>query len=149
LRTSRLSRLAVDANPILSALIGGAALRVFQACPERVGELATTEHTVREVLEYIPELAKKPRVQKAGISEADLYFALVTAPLTIYTRGFYEEELEAAHKEIGERDPEDVDLLALALKLNAPIWSNDQHFRGLKVKWWTTARLLLHLGLES
>ena len=124
-------------------------MRVFRACPERVGELATTEHTVREVIEYIPELARKPRVREAGITEADLYFALVVAPLTIYTREFYEEKLEAAYKEIGERDPEDVDLLALALKVRAPIWSNDQHFRGLKVKWWTTARLLQHLGLES
>jgi len=147
LRTSRLSRLAVDANPILSALIGGAALQVFQACPERVGELATTEHTVREVIEYIPELAQKPKVREARIAEADLYFALIVAPLTIYTREFYEEKLEAAHKQIGERDPEDVDLLALALKLRSPIWSNDQHFREVKVKWWTTARLLQHLGL--
>jgi len=147
LRTSRLSRLAVDANPILSALIGGAANRVFRACPERVGELATTEHTVREVIEYIPELARKPKVQKAGITEADLYFSLVVAPLTIYTREFYEEKLEVAYQQIGERDPEDVDLLALALKLGASVWTNDQHFREAKVKWWTTARLLRHLGL--
>ena len=76
MRTSRLSRLAVDTNPILSALIGGAALRVFRACPERVGELATTEHTVREVIEYVPELVKKPKVQEAGITEVDLYFDL-------------------------------------------------------------------------
>jgi len=128
-------------------LIGGAALRVFQACPERVGELATTEHTVREVIEYIPELARKPKVREARITEADLYFALVVAPLTIYTREFYEEKLEAAYKRIGERDPDDVDLLALALKLGAPVWTNDQHFREAKVKWWTTARLLRHLGV--
>ena len=147
MRTSRLSRLAVDANPILSALIGGAALRVFRACPERVGELATTEATVREVIEYIPELAKKPKVREAGITEADLYFALVVAPLTIYTREFYEEKRGAAHKRIGERDPDDVDLLALALKLGAPVWTNDQHFRDTGVKWFTTARLLRHLGL--
>jgi len=55
-------------------LIGGAALRVFRACPERVGELATTEPTVWEVIEYIPEPAQKPKVREAGIAEADLYF---------------------------------------------------------------------------
>lgn len=147
MKTSTLSRLVVDANPILSALIGGAANRVFRACPERVGELATTEHTVREVIEYIPELAQKPKVREAGITEADLHFALVVAPLTIYSREFYEEKREAAYKQIGERDPDDVDLLALALKLGAPVWTNDQHFREAKVKWWTTARLLRHLGL--
>lgn len=147
MKTSRLSRLVVDANPILSALIGGAARRVFQACPERVGELATAEHTVREVIEYIPELTQKPRLQESGITEADLYFALAVAPLTTYAREFYEDQLETARRKIEMRDPEDVDLLALALKLKAPIWSNDQHFRGVTVKWWTTARLLRHLEL--
>ncbi len=132
---------------ILSALIGGAAQHIFLAYPEFVKELATTEHTVREVIGYIPKLAKKPTVRKASISEADLYFALVVAPLTIYSKDFYKDRLKEAHKRIEARDPEDVDLLALALKLRAPIWSNDQDFRGLGIQWWTTARLLKRLAL--
>jgi predicted nucleic acid-binding protein len=109
--------------------------------------LATTEHTVREVLTYIPELAQKPRLKDAGVTEADLYFALVTAPLTIYHRDFYREKLEEARRRIEERDPEDVDLLALALKLAAPVWSNDQDYREAGVEWWTTVRLLKRLKL--
>jgi len=148
LRTSkRIKRLAVDANAILSAVIGGAARRVFLAHSTSIGELATTEHTVRKVIEYIPFLVKMPRLKKAGVTEADLYFALFVAPLSIYARDFYEEKLEVAQKRIGTRDPEDVDLLALALKVSAPVWSNDQDFRGVGVEWWTTARLLRRLDL--
>jgi hypothetical protein len=35
-------------------------------------------------------------VREAGVTEADLYFALVTAPLTIYEREFYEGKFEQA-----------------------------------------------------
>ncbi len=145
MRTSkRPRRLAVDANPILSALLRGRAYAIFA---DPALELFTTEHTVHEVIEYIPKLAQKPRLKAAGIVEADLYFALVVAPLEIYGRHFYMEKLEEARRRIWERDPEDVDLLALALKLNAPVWSNDSDYKVAGVEWYTTARLLKRLGL--
>lgn len=144
MRTSKkLRRLVVDANPILSALLRGKAHAVFT---DPALELFTTEHTVREVIEYIPQLAQKPRLKAAGIVEADLYFALVVAPLEIYGRDFYGEKLEEARRRIGERDPEDVDLLALAIKLSAPVWSNDSDYKAAGVVWYTTARLLKRLG---
>lgn len=146
MRTSkRIRRLVVDANPIISALLRGKAHEVFVL--PAIQELATTEHTVREVMEYLPQLAQKPRFKQAGLTEADLYFALVTAPLVIYGREFYQDMLEEARRRIGERDPEDVDLLALALKLSSPIWSNDQDYKAAGVEWWTTARLLKRLRL--
>jgi len=43
---------------------------------------------------------------------------------------------------IGERDPDDVDLLALALKLDIPIWTNDRDFEKTGVATYTTAQLL-------
>lgn len=101
---------------------------------------------MREVIKYIPQLVQKPRMKAAGIEAADLYFALVVAPLEIYGRDFYREKLEEARRRIGKRDPQDVDLLALALKLNAPVWSNDSDYKLAGVEWYTTARLLKKLG---
>ncbi len=148
MRTSKpIARIAVDANPLLSAVIGGAAGRVFRAHSSAVGELATTEHTLREVIDYIPELAQKPRLREAGVTEGDLYFALAVAPLTVYARDDYAEQWDAAREQIEARDPDDVNLLALALELEAPIWSNDQDFEEAAVTWWTTAQLLEELGL--
>jgi predicted nucleic acid-binding protein len=37
----------------------------------------------------------------------------------------YAAKLEAAKRAIARRDPEDVDLLALALAFGVPVWSND------------------------
>jgi predicted nucleic acid-binding protein len=54
----------------------------------------------------------------------------------------FEEKLIEARSRIGARDPEDIDLLALALVLEIPVWSNDRDFKGAGVEWYTTARLL-------
>ena len=52
-----------------------------------------------------------------------------------------------ASRRIGPRDPDDVDLLALALHFEIPIWSNDKDFEELNVDLFTTERLLRHLRI--
>jgi len=111
-----------------------------------IGGFATTRFTIEEVKEYIPELARKPKVRETGITEGDLYVALVVTPLQIYERDFYQDKLEEARRRIAHRDPDDMDLLALALKLKAPIWSNDEDFEVSGVECFTTAQLLKSLG---
>lgn len=106
----------------------------------KIREFATTEHTLQEVLEYLPELARK-----AGRPEELLLVDLKLLPLVVYSRRDYHEQLGEARRRIGTRDPEDVDLLALALKLDAAVWSNDRDYEAADVVWYTTARLLAWL----
>ncbi|MFO8034721.1 MAG: PIN domain-containing protein [Candidatus Bipolaricaulota bacterium] len=61
------------------------------------------------------------RLKAAGIREADLWAALAVMPIVVYGKEFYRECLPETERRIAERDPADVDLLALALKLDAPI----------------------------
>jgi len=51
-----------------------------------------------------------------------------------------------AAKRLGRRDPDDVELLALALHADLAIWSNDWDFEHTDVQWFTTAELLKKLG---
>jgi predicted nucleic acid-binding protein len=47
---------------------------------------------------------------------------------------------------IGERDPDDVELLALALAFDCPIWSNDNDLKDVaEAKVFTTAVMLRRL----
>jgi len=142
MRSKKLRRLVVDANPILSALIHGKAHRILSGSD---WEFFTTEHTIREVIGHIPELVKKMGQKGVSIKEADLYFALVVSPFVIRTQDFYKDLLLTARKRIAKRDPEDVDLLALGLKLQAPVWTNDKDFATAGVKCYTTAQLLKKL----
>ena len=47
---------------------------------------------------------------------------------------------------MGRRDPDDVEILALALHTKIAVWSNDSDFEGVGVEWFTTAELLARLG---
>ena len=47
------------------------------------------------------------------------------------------------------RDPNDAHLIALALLLEADIWTNDTDFLGRGIATWTTETLLLELNSEG
>jgi len=137
LKTSKnIETIVVDANPIISALIkGAAAIKVFWNTD--IKEFATTEFTLIEVKSYIPRLAKK-----AGLMKEVLVFDLALLPLKVYSEDFYKPCLKEAKDRIGERDPKDVDILALTLQLKVPIWTNDKDFEIAGVENYSTGRLL-------
>jgi predicted nucleic acid-binding protein len=132
--------LAADANVLLSALIGGRARLVL--IHPRVREVFSTRYTFSEVEEYVPVLAKQKR-----LPSDILLLAMAALPVTIVDRAQYVESVAEATKRIGRRDPEDIELLALALHLQIPIWSNDKDFERLDVDLFTTERLLRQLRL--
>lgn len=130
-----LEKLAVDANPILSAIIGGKAGSIFL----KAGDTAfyTTLFNIKEVERYIPELALK-----RNIPSEDLHLALSLLPVTVCGEDFYRSKIRHAEKLIGKRDPDDRHLRALALKLKCPLWSNDSDFEGKGVDVLSTVDLL-------
>jgi predicted nucleic acid-binding protein len=132
--------LAADANVLLSATIGGRAKLVFNH--SQVGEIFTTEHTIAEVQEYAMVLARKKR-----LSSDILLLAVAALPVTLVSRTRYAKRVPEAMKQIGRRDPDDVELLALALQLEIPVWSNDKDFEGLPIELFTTERLLRQLQI--
>lgn len=111
--------LVVDANAILSALIGGQSKRLFKSTGGV--ELHTTAWTIAEVTKYIPKFAAK-----TGADEETFHRGLQAFPLQIHELDEYQDEMAEAAQRIG--DPKDVELLALARKLGLPVWSNDKHF---------------------
>jgi len=126
-----------DSQSIFDLQERRAALEVFWN--PSVKELVTTKFTINEVLPYLLRLAKK-----TSVPEALLRLELELFPLTIYEKDSYQSQIAEATKRIGDRDPKDVDVLALALTLGYPLWSNDHDFEGTGVVLFTTAILLKH-----
>lgn len=135
-------KLAADANVLLSALIGGRA-RLVVGHPDVEG-LFTVASVMEEVREYLPELARQRR-----LSEDTLMLALAALPVVVADPAQYARQLPEARRRIENRDPDDVDLLALALAMKVPVWSNDDDFRTAGVERYTTAQLLKKLGTRD
>jgi predicted nucleic acid-binding protein len=121
-------------------VIGKAARRVFAEVPELM--VVTTEANIAEVEEYLPHMAAK-----YGLDVEKLLDALAVMPVERHPESAYLSHVKEARRYLESRDPDDVALAALALKLEIPVWSNDKDFESVPVKLYTTARLLKALGL--
>ncbi len=135
-------RLAADANVLLSAVLGGRAALVLRH--PGVQEVLTAESVFAEVQKYAAFLAERRRLPLDT-----LLLAVAALPVTVVEPGDYAAKLAEARRRIGRRDPDDVDLLALALHPDIAVWSNDNDFEVAGVEWYTTAELLRELGSEK
>jgi predicted nucleic acid-binding protein len=130
-----------DANALLSAIVGKAALPVIT---EFNIETQVSQFNVEEVAEYLPRMSKKYGLPVALV---ELQWKLL--PLHIHTVSDYESLLPRAIADMKRRDPEDAHPLALARSLAIPIWSNDRDFDNVNVECYSTARLLRLLGEQK
>lgn len=135
-----LRSVAADSNVLLSAAVGHAARRVFERTPKLL--IVTTEANLAEVQAYLPSMA-----QAYGLDLVEVQEALAALPIKLYGERQYRGRIPQALRYLQERDPDDVALAALALKLQIPIWSNDRDFEDLPIEIYPTAKLLKVLGL--
>jgi predicted nucleic acid-binding protein len=139
--TSRTLRsVAADSNVLLSAAVGHAARRVFERAPRLI--VVTTEANLAEVQEYLPSMS-----EAYGLDLLEVQEALSGLPLRLFNISWYRSRIPEARRYLQDRDPDDVTLAALALKLQIPIWSNDRDFEGMPIEIYPTATLLKALGL--
>ena len=130
---------AADANVLLSAVLGHAALRVFTQA--RI-EVLTTAGVLDEVREYLPVVARQ-----YGMLVQALEAQMRLLAVRVCDRREYAAGIEASRRAMEDRDPADVELLAIALVFGIPVWSNDSDFKTAGIEWYTTARLLRELGV--
>jgi len=135
-------QLAADANVLLAAAGGHAAKKVFFDVPGV--RVFSTDHVLDETRAYVPEFS-----ESYSLDPDQVVRALGTLGVKALPRVVYESRIPEASRRIGGRDPDDVELLALAIALRVPIWSNDNVFRRARHEWYTTARLLAKLGLHG
>ena len=133
-------KIAADANVLLSAVIGGRA-RLVLTHPE-IEEIFTTDATFAEVREYAILLGRKKR-----LAPDTILFTVAALPVSIVSPDVYAGAIDEAHRSIGGRDPDDVEILALTLHLKIPLWSNDNDFENCGIERFTTAELLSKLGI--
>ena len=101
--------------------------------PECIGTQAVAE----EIARHIPGLAAK-----RGLDQALLFAALQVMPIAWKPAVAYEDHREEAEKRIAARDPDDWPTVALALKLDLPVWSQDKDLADAGLEVFTTGDLL-------
>ena len=133
--------LVVDANILVRAVLGK---RVRQVIEGHAGNVSffVPELAYYEAEEHLATLA----IARGGDPEKALVLLRSLGRLVeligsdVY--GAFEAE---ARERLGARDPEDWPILASALALGCPIWTEDTDFFGCGVATWTSDRVRLFL----
>jgi predicted nucleic acid-binding protein len=134
--------LVLDANILIRAVLGSRVLSLLRKYADQV-EFLAPDNAFQEAREHLPEILERRNVPLApALAMLELVATLVqTVEIEAYSR--FES---VARERIGRRDEDDWPILAAALALDCPIWTEDTDFFGCGVATWTTDRVELYLS---
>jgi predicted nucleic acid-binding protein len=134
--------LVLDANILIRAVLGSRVLFLLRKYVEQV-EFLAPDTAFQEARERLPQILERRKVPVApALATLDLVGGLVQT-VEIETYSQFES---IARERIDRRDEDDWPILASALALDCPIWTEDTDFFGCGVATWTTDRVELYLS---
>jgi predicted nucleic acid-binding protein len=134
--------LVLDANILIRAALGPKARGIIERHAHHA-ELFVPALCVAEAREHLPAIVRKRNL------DAELVMAALDAVLDLLhvaDTSMYTSEMQEAFERLAKRDSQDADVLALALALQCPIWTEDQDFFGTGVATWTSSQVERYLA---
>ena len=133
--------LVLDANILLRAVFGIRALALIESYEGSVRFYAP-DVCFRDARKYIPGIAAK-----RGMDAETCFVALdgIAKIVDSVDLSLYEDFEAMALLRIASRDVDDWPVVATALLLNAPIWTEDRDFFGTGIATWTSSRVEIFL----
>lgn len=134
-------RIVADTNILISALLKDHSVHA-QLIKSKFFSIYFPEYGLKEIEKYKSYIiAKRERnSQSLSLEYSERYIMkeIKVAPFDLYC-----QKIKDASEIMKDIDEKDAPILALALQLRCPIWSNDKHFKKQKTaKVYTTADLL-------
>ena len=134
--------LILDANILIRAVLGSIVLSLIRTFGRYV-EFVAPDIAFHEAREHLPLILQRrgiPVGPAAASLEALGTIVKIASPAT------YSGFERAARLRLRGRDEDDWPILALALALGCPIWTEDTDFFGCGVATWTTGRVEIYLA---
>jgi predicted nucleic acid-binding protein len=133
--------LVLDANILVRAVFGLRVLQILKTY-EDLASFHCPEVCFEDARKYVPDIC-----QSRG---DDLHVALavldeIARIVVTVDRVLYEKYETVARQRVQIRDPSDWPIVAIALLLDIPIWTEDPDFFGSGVATWTSDRVELYL----
>jgi predicted nucleic acid-binding protein len=131
-----LRAIVLDANILLRVVLGRRVARLLSDYAQQVTFL-TPDVAFDDVREHLPAILSK-RGETLGLQGALDTLAALQGVVQVLDHAEYQVMKHAALARVGQRDPDDWPIMACALLLNCPIWTEDRDFFGTGVATWTT-----------
>ena len=127
--------IVLDANILIRAVLGTRVLELIQAHADTVKFFAP-DVAYADARKYLPALLKK-----RGVDPIPAMLVLDALERIVHPM-----DMQQALRRIEMRDADDWPVLACAMVLGCPVWTEDADFFGTGVATWTTDRIALFLG---
>jgi len=129
--------LVLDANILIRAVLGQRVRRILESHADNIS-FFIPETAYAEAEEHLAALVVK---RGGDPAKAVRLLRSMAALGTVVSRDLYADFEAEARKRLAARDPDDWPILAAALALGCPIWSEDTDFFGCGVATWTSASI--------
>lgn len=137
--------LVLDSNILIRAVLGSRVSTILLTYSGKV-DFVAPDTAIEEAKESLPEILNK---RKLPVAPAMDMLAQTIRLIQIIDTETYKSSESRARRQISERDEDDWPILATALALDCPIWTEDSDFFGCGVATWTTSRLEVYLETAS
>lgn len=134
--------LVLDANILMRAVLGKHARALLAKYGERI-ELVAPDVAFDEARKHLPQVIERRKLQQEPFMA---YFASLADIVQTVELESYSAFETIARQRLARRDEDDWPILAAALTLRCPIWTEDSDFFGCGVATWTTDRVELYLA---
>jgi predicted nucleic acid-binding protein len=134
--------LVLDANIVIRAVLGKRVPQLLHRYAGRIDFLAP-DSALQEAAQHLPKI-----LQRRGIS-TDLVVETLDSLkniLQVVERETYAPMENVARQRLSGRDEDDWPVLAVALLLDCPIWTEDLDFFRSGMATWTTDRVEIYLA---
>jgi predicted nucleic acid-binding protein len=133
--------LVLDANILIRAVFGERVRAILERF-EDAADFYSPDVCFDDARRYVSDLCNDRRLDTGlSLSVLDQVGKLVSP----VDRSLYADREEDARKRIEHRDPDDWPVVAVALMLDFPVWTEDADFFGSGVATWTTKTVEVYL----
>jgi len=134
--------IVLDANILIRAVLGKRVRELIVDSAGRV-QFFAPDVAYADARKYLPDLLEKRGVQsELAMAVLDALESMV-CPLELEV---YEGAKTQALQRIAMRDADDWPILACAMTIGCPVWTEDSDFFGAGVATWTSDRVELYLA---
>lgn len=141
-------RLVLDANILMRAVLGRRVRQIIETHIEHAA-LFAPDVAFADARRHLPDVVRTRGGDDAAVLAALELLEAVARSVDEIEAEVYAPFRSAALARIERRDLDDWPVLATAMALDCPVWTEDNDFFGTGVPTWTSDRVELYLGDEA
>jgi predicted nucleic acid-binding protein len=142
----RVETIVVDVNILIRAVLGRRVRQLVEIYAARGVRFFAPDVAFEDAKKYLPPLLRKRGKPDGEVSASLVYLQSMIESIEPDIYATHEGD---ARRRLRGRDEDDWPILATALSLACPVWTEDKDFFGTGIAVWTTSRIEIFLEAQT